>query len=74
MTTASFLLGDLLERIDLSPFTVASICRRAGIDPSQVSRWKAGKIEPRVSSLDRLENAFAELLTEHRLANPGTAL
>lgn len=57
-------LTDTLARIDKSGFSVAAICRRADIDPSLVSRWKAGTVEPRISSLVRINDAIDGLVDE----------
>ena len=54
MGTASLYLKNLLSEIDAGPITVARVCYAAGMDPSVVSRWKRGAVEPRLSSLERL--------------------
>lgn len=58
------LLSQLLARIERSPFSTAAVCRRARIDAGLISRWKAGKVEPRLSSLSRMNSALDELLAE----------
>lgn len=70
MKTTSLILLQLLRDIESSPFTVARVCREAGIHQSQVSRWKASGIEPRMSSLERLSEAFEKLQAEYRIAHP----
>lgn len=54
-------LTSTLDAITASGFSTAAVCREAGIDPSLVSRWKAGTVEPRISSLNRLNKAIHDL-------------
>ena len=68
MTTARHYLQQLLDEIDAGPFTVARVCAAAGMNPSMVSRWKKYAIEPRLSTLERLEEAHSQLLAEHTIA------
>lgn len=68
-TTTRLLLKNLLEEIDRGPFTVARVCAEAGVDPSQVSRWKATDIEPRLSSVERLQEALASLKAKAHLVD-----
>jgi hypothetical protein len=63
-TTARVLLKNLLEEIQAGPFSVARVCVKAGMDPSQVSRWKVRDIEPRLSTIERLQEAHAQLKAE----------
>lgn len=63
-TTARMLLKNLLDEIQAGPFSVARVCVKAGMDPSQVSRWKARDIEPRLSTIERLQEAHAALRAE----------
>jgi len=51
-------LQTLLADIALTGLTEAKVCRFAGIDPSLVSRWKAGRVEPRISSLAKMRAAL----------------
>jgi transcriptional regulator with XRE-family HTH domain len=51
----------LLADIAKTGFSVARVCRSAGIDPSLVSRWKGGRVEPRISSLAKMRAALDEL-------------
>jgi transcriptional regulator with XRE-family HTH domain len=68
MGTASLYLKNLLSEIDAGPITVARVCYAADMDPSVVSRWKRGAVEPRLSSLERLAEAHDRLIAEHRIA------
>lgn len=61
MTTARLMLKQLLDEIQAGPFNVAQVCREAKMDPSVVSRWKKYDIEPRLSTLERLEDAHNRL-------------
>jgi len=58
---AQTLLVVLLDDVSKAGYSVAQVCKAAGIDPSLVSRWKGGRVEPRLSSLIKLEAAL-ELL------------
>jgi hypothetical protein len=58
---AKKLLLVILDDISKAGFSVAEVCKGAGIDPSLVSRWKSGKVEPRLSSLTKLEASLALL-------------
>jgi transcriptional regulator with XRE-family HTH domain len=55
---ANTLLMTLLEDIAKAGLSVARVCKRADIDPSLVSRWKAGRVEPRLSSLSKMRAAL----------------
>jgi transcriptional regulator with XRE-family HTH domain len=61
-------LTDTLARISESGLSTAEVCREAGIDPSLVSRWKAGAVEPRISSLVRMNQAV-DVLRHRKLQN-----
>jgi transcriptional regulator with XRE-family HTH domain len=61
---ANTLLVALLDDISKAGFSVAQICKAANVDPSLVSRWKGGRVEPRLSSLVRLEAALELLKTQ----------
>jgi predicted transcriptional regulator len=56
---ANQLLLTLLNDISKAGLSVAKVCRAAGVDPSLVSRWKAGKVEPRLSSITKMREALA---------------
>ena len=57
-------LPALLLAIQASGLSVRRVCRAAGVNPSVVSRWKSGKVEPRLSSLRRVAAALARLQAE----------
>lgn len=65
-TTARVLLKNLLAEIEANEhgITVSRVCVRAGMNPSMMSRWKAKDIEPRLSTIERLQDAFTELQAE----------
>jgi transcriptional regulator with XRE-family HTH domain len=69
MTTARLYLQKLLDEIAAGPFTVAKVCAQAGMHPSMVSRWKKSGIEPRISTLERLEEAHACMLAEREITH-----
>lgn len=58
---ANELLQVLLHDIAQAGLSVAKVCHQAGIDPSLVSRWKAGRVEPRISSLFKMRSALDAL-------------
>lgn len=58
---AQTLLLVLLNDISKAGFSVARVCQAAEIDPSLVSRWKAGRVEPRMSSLSKMRTALERL-------------
>lgn len=66
-TTARRMLKNLLAEIEANPhgITVSRVCVKAGMNPSMMSRWKATDIEPRLSTIERLQEAFAALMSEH---------
>jgi transcriptional regulator with XRE-family HTH domain len=61
---AQSLLVVLLSDISKAGFSVAQVCKAANIDPSLVSRWKGGRVEPRLSSLIKMEAALELLITQ----------
>lgn len=61
MKTAFQILSDIEHAAGAAGFTMADVCREAGIHQAQVSRWKAKVSEPRLSGLQRLEDALAAL-------------
>ncbi len=64
MRTAFQELAALEHRAAAGGFSMAQVCRRAGIHQAQVSRWKSKDYEPRISSLQKLEDAIAALERE----------
>lgn len=47
---------------------VAELLRRAGVDSSQWTRWKAGKQTPLMSTWAKIAGAFDELMRERAAA------
>lgn len=66
-TTARQMLKNLLADIEGNPhgITVSRVCVKAGMNPSMMSRWKATDIEPRLSTIERLQDAYGALVAEH---------
>jgi|DEB3_MinimDraft_2_1074329.scaffolds.fasta_scaffold02824_5 transcriptional regulator with XRE-family HTH domain len=63
MTNPNY-IKEIQERAALAGFTMADVCREAGLDPSVASRWKAGKVTPLVSSIHRLKDAADRLIAQ----------
>jgi len=65
-TTARLMLRNLLADIAANEdgITVSRVCVKAGMNPSMMSRWKAKNIEPRLSTIERLQDAFNALKAE----------
>ena len=57
-------LQQLESRVETAGFTMARLCRKAGMQQSLVSRWRARDYEPRLSSLRKLEDALTALIAE----------
>ena len=55
-------IKEIQDRADLAGFTMADVCREAGLDPSVASRWKAGRVIPLISSVNRLKDAVDRLI------------
>ena len=51
-------IDELYARMQRSGLTAMEVCQKAGISPTQASRWKLRRNEPRLSSLERLERAL----------------
>lgn len=64
-TTARVMLKNLLDEIERGPFTVSRVCVKAGMNPSVASRWRAKDIEPRLSTIERLQEAHSALKAEN---------
>jgi adenine-specific DNA methylase len=60
-------LDSLLARISASPFSLAAVSSRAGIQHSLVIKWRKRQHEPRTSSLVALEKALDEMERESLL-------
>lgn len=61
---------EIIERADKAGFRMADICREAGIDQAQMSRWVAGHTVPLVSSIEKLRTATDRLIAG-RIASLG---
>ena len=55
-------ITEIIERADKAGFKMADICREAGIDQAQMSRWMAGHTVPLVSSIEKLRTATDRLI------------
>ncbi len=49
------IVGALEQRAKLVGLSMATVCRRAKVAQSTVSRWKAGDFEPRLKVLGRID-------------------
>lgn len=58
-------LDDLLAKIANSPFSLAAVSARAGIQHSLVIKWRKRQHEPRASSISALEKALHDMEWEH---------
>ena len=54
-------LNNLLREIHAAGLSVRRVCFAVGMDPACVSRWKAGRVEPRGSSLARLRQGLHQI-------------
>lgn len=54
-------LDALLARIAASPFSLAAVSARAGIQHSLVIKWRKRQHEPRATSLTALEKALHDM-------------
>jgi len=55
-------LADLSLRARHHGLKMSDICDEAGLNASQASRWKHGKVRPLYESVERLEEALARLI------------
>ena len=55
-------LTEIIERADKAGFKMADICREAGIDQAQMSRWMAGHTVPLITSIEKLRTATDRLI------------
>lgn len=58
----SIYITDVKKRAETAGFNMAEVCREAGLDQAQVSRWLSGKTVPLVSSIDKLRQATDRLI------------
>ena len=55
-------LTEIIERAEKAGFRMADICREAGIDQAQMSRWMAGHTVPLITSIEKLKTATDRLI------------
>ena len=55
-------LTEIIERAEKAGFKMADICREAGIDQAQMSRWMAGHTVPLITSIEKLKTATDRLI------------
>jgi len=55
-------LTEIIERAEKAGFKMADICREAGIDQAQMSRWMAGHTVPLITSIEKLRTATDRLI------------
>jgi len=55
-------LTEIIERAEKAGFKMADICREAGIDQAQMSRWMAGHTIPLITSIEKLRTATDRLI------------
>ena len=55
-------LTEIIERAEKAGFRMADICREAGIDQAQMSRWMAGHTVPLITSIEKLRTATDRLI------------
>ncbi len=68
MNRAQKIIDGLIQRIEDAGFSVSAVCKKAAIDPALVSRWKHGRVEPRLSTVDRMAAALQQLIEERDAA------
>jgi transcriptional regulator with XRE-family HTH domain len=57
-------LNEITQRAEKAGFKMSDICREAGINQSQMSRWIAGNTIPLISSIDKLRLATDRLIAK----------
>jgi transcriptional regulator with XRE-family HTH domain len=57
-------LHEITQRAEKAGFKMSDICREAGINQSQMSRWIAGNTVPLISSIDKLRLATDRLIAK----------
>jgi transcriptional regulator with XRE-family HTH domain len=55
-------ITEIIERAEKAGFKMADICREAGIDQAQMSRWIAGHTVPLITSIEKLKTATDRLI------------
>jgi len=55
-------ITEIIERADKAGFKMSDICREAGIDQAQMSRWISGHTVPLITSIEKLKTATDRLI------------
>ena len=55
-------ITEIIERADKAGFKMSDICREAGIDQAQMSRWIVGHTVPLITSIEKLKTATDRLI------------
>jgi transcriptional regulator with XRE-family HTH domain len=55
-------ITEIIERAEKAGFKMSDICREAGIDQAQMSRWIAGHTVPLITSIEKLRTATDRLI------------
>jgi len=55
-------ITEIIERAEKAGFKMSDICREAGIDQAQMSRWMAGHTVPLITSIEKLKTATDRLI------------
>jgi transcriptional regulator with XRE-family HTH domain len=55
-------ITEIIERAEKAGFKMSDICREAGIDQAQMSRWMAGHTVPLITSIEKLRTATDRLI------------
>jgi len=55
-------ITEIIERAEKAGFKMSDICREAGIDQAQMSRWIAGHTVPLITSIEKLKTATDRLI------------
>lgn len=66
MKQAQAAIEAIRHKVEAAGFRMSDLCRVAGIDQAQLSRWANGQTEPLYSNMMKLEEA-ADALVEARL-------
>lgn len=52
---------ELEREVAASEFSMSAVAAKAGIQPALISRWRAKTVEPRLSTIQRLRDAFVQM-------------
>jgi len=63
-------ITEIIERAEKAGFKMSDICREAGIDQAQMSRWIAGHTVPLITSIEKLKTATDRLI-DNRIVSLG---